>query len=108
VAGRVEPGRDRAGTVARLDVLVEDRADDRRGGGVGQEGRGPPRGTWGPSAEATYAYLMNTARDEAPIPSKVSTIIAALRADIGENQMMALPALDQQSPDARCRLSYSR
>jgi DNA modification methylase len=44
---------------------------------------------WGPSAEATYAYLTNTARHEGRIPSKVSTIIAALRAGIGENQMMA-------------------
>jgi site-specific DNA-methyltransferase (adenine-specific) len=44
---------------------------------------------WGPSAEATYAYLTNTARHEGRIPGKVSTIIAALRAGIGENQMMA-------------------
>lgn len=44
---------------------------------------------WGPSAEATYAFLTNTARHEGRIPSKVSTIIAALRAGIGENQMMA-------------------
>jgi site-specific DNA-methyltransferase (adenine-specific) len=47
--------------------------------------------TWhsGPSAEATYAYLINTARHEGRVPDKVSTIIAALRAGIGENQMMA-------------------
>ena len=44
---------------------------------------------WGPSAEATYAYLINTARHEGRVPDKVSTIIAALRAGIGENQMMA-------------------
>jgi DNA modification methylase len=44
---------------------------------------------WGPSAEATYAYLTNTARHEGRVPSKVSVIIAALRAGIGENQMMA-------------------
>ena len=44
---------------------------------------------WGPSAEATYAFLTNTARHEGRIPNKVSTIIAALRAGIGENQMMA-------------------
>jgi len=44
---------------------------------------------WGPSAEATYAYLTNTARHEGRVPDKVSTIIAALRAGIGENQMMA-------------------
>ena len=33
---------------------------------------------WGPSAEATYAYLTNTARHEGRVPDKVSTIIAAL------------------------------
>jgi hypothetical protein len=44
---------------------------------------------WGPSAEATYAYLTNTARHEGRVPNKVSTIIAALRSGIGENQMMA-------------------
>ena len=44
---------------------------------------------WGPSAEATYAYLTNTARHEGRVPDKVSTIIAALRQGIGENQMMA-------------------
>ncbi len=44
---------------------------------------------WGPSAEATYAYLTNTARHEGRVPDKVSIIIAALRAGIGENQMMA-------------------
>ena len=37
---------------------------------------------WGPSAEATYAYLTNTARHEGRVPDKVSTIIAALRAGI--------------------------
>ena len=44
---------------------------------------------WGPSAESTYAYLTNTARHEGRVPDKVSTIIAALRSGIGENQMMA-------------------
>ena len=44
---------------------------------------------WGPSAKATYAYLTNTARHERRVPDKVSTIVAALRAGIGENQMMA-------------------
>ena len=44
---------------------------------------------WGPSAEVTYAYLTNTARHEGRVPDKVSTIIAAQRAGIGENQMMA-------------------
>ena len=44
---------------------------------------------WGPSAESTYAYLTNTARHEGRVPDTVSTIIAALRSGIGENQMMA-------------------
>jgi DNA modification methylase len=44
---------------------------------------------WGPSAEATYLYLTETLRHEGRIPEQVSRIIAALRAAIGENQMMA-------------------
>jgi DNA modification methylase len=44
---------------------------------------------WGPDAEAQYAYLTNTARNLGRVPSTVSTIVAALRAGIGENQMMA-------------------
>jgi site-specific DNA-methyltransferase (adenine-specific) len=44
---------------------------------------------WGPSAESTYAYLTNTLRHEGRVPDTVSTIIAALRSGIGENQMMA-------------------
>jgi site-specific DNA-methyltransferase (adenine-specific) len=44
---------------------------------------------WGPDAEAQYAYLTNTARNEGRVPSTVSTIVAALRSGIGENQMMA-------------------
>jgi site-specific DNA-methyltransferase (adenine-specific) len=44
---------------------------------------------WGPSAEATYAYLTNTARHEGRVPDKVSTIIVALRSGIGENQLTA-------------------
>jgi hypothetical protein len=32
---------------------------------------------WGPSAEATYAYLTNTARHEGLVPDTVSTISAA-------------------------------
>ncbi|HUY09571.1 MAG TPA: DNA methyltransferase [Candidatus Dormibacteraeota bacterium] len=44
---------------------------------------------WGPSAEATYAYLTETARHQGRLPDTVSTIIAALRSGIGENQMMA-------------------
>ena len=44
---------------------------------------------WGPSAEKTYRYLTNTAYHEGRVPDKVSTIIAALRSGIGENQMMA-------------------
>ncbi len=44
---------------------------------------------WGPDAEAQYAYLTNTARNQGRVPSSVSTIVAALRSGIGENQMMA-------------------
>ncbi len=44
---------------------------------------------WGPRAEATYAYLTETARHQGRIPDTVSTIMAALRSAIGENQMMA-------------------
>ncbi len=44
---------------------------------------------WGPSAEQTYRFLTNTAYHEGRVPDKVSTIIAALRSGIGENQMMA-------------------
>ncbi len=44
---------------------------------------------WGPSAEATYAYLTETGRHQGRVPDTVSTIMAALRTGIGENQMMA-------------------
>jgi site-specific DNA-methyltransferase (adenine-specific) len=44
---------------------------------------------WGPSAEATYAYLTETGRHQGRVPDTVSTIMAALRSGIGENQMMA-------------------
>jgi site-specific DNA-methyltransferase (adenine-specific) len=44
---------------------------------------------WGPDAEKLYAYLTNTARHEGRVPDQVSTLIAALRKGIGENQMMA-------------------
>ncbi len=44
---------------------------------------------WGPDAERVYEYLTNTARHEGRVPDNVSTIIAALRHGIGENQMMA-------------------
>ncbi len=44
---------------------------------------------WGPNAEKVYAYLTNTARHEGRVPDQVSTLIAALRKGIGENQMMA-------------------
>jgi adenine specific DNA methylase Mod len=44
---------------------------------------------WGPDAEAQYAYLTITARNQGRVPSTVSTIVAALRSGIGENQMMA-------------------
>ncbi len=44
---------------------------------------------WGPSAEATYAFLTETGRHHGRVPDTVSTIMAALRSGIGENQMMA-------------------
>jgi site-specific DNA-methyltransferase (adenine-specific) len=44
---------------------------------------------WGPDAERVYEYLTNTARHEGRVPDNVSTIVAALRHGIGENQMMA-------------------
>ena len=44
---------------------------------------------WGPGPEAHYAYLTNTAINHGKVPAPVSTIIAALRSGIGENQMMA-------------------
>lgn len=44
---------------------------------------------WGPSAEATYSYLTETARHQGRVPDTVSAIMAALRTGIGENQMMA-------------------
>ncbi len=39
--------------------------------------------------EATCAYLTNTSRHEGRIPDRVSTIVAALRAGLGMNQMTA-------------------
>ncbi len=44
---------------------------------------------WGPNAEAMYAYLTNTSRNEGKVPSQVSALVAALRSGIGENQMLA-------------------
>jgi len=44
---------------------------------------------WGPSAEATYAYLTETGRHQGKVPDTVSTLMGALRSGIGENQMMA-------------------
>lgn len=44
---------------------------------------------WGPSAEAVYAYLTNTVRNEGRVPDAVSSIVASLRKGIGENQMTA-------------------
>src|SRR3972149_5655893 len=43
---------------------------------------------WGPSAEATYRFLTNTIQHQGRIPDTVSSIVAALRTGIGENQMM--------------------
>ena len=44
---------------------------------------------WGPGPEAHYAYLTNTGLNHGKVPAPVSTICAALRAGLGENQMMA-------------------
>lgn len=44
---------------------------------------------WGPNAEATYAYMTETARHQGQVSDSVSSLLSALRAGIGENQMMA-------------------
>lgn len=44
---------------------------------------------WGPTADRVFADLTNTARHQGRVPDGVSTIVAALRSSIGENQMMA-------------------
>jgi site-specific DNA-methyltransferase (adenine-specific) len=44
---------------------------------------------WGPSAEEAYAYLTNTDQHGDAVPPAVSNLIAALRAGIGVNQMLA-------------------
>jgi len=44
---------------------------------------------WGPSAEAAYVYLTNTARHGGRVPDAVSSVIAALRSGVGTNQMTA-------------------
>src|SRR5579872_867719 len=44
---------------------------------------------WGPSTEATYAYLTNTVRHQGRVPDTASSLVASLRKVIGENQMMA-------------------
>jgi len=44
---------------------------------------------WGPHAEATYAYLTNTAKHEGRVPSQVSTIMSALRTGINPSPMLA-------------------
>lgn len=44
---------------------------------------------WGPGAEKHYAYLTNTGQNHGRVPAPVSTIVAALRDGIGENQMLA-------------------
>jgi site-specific DNA-methyltransferase (adenine-specific) len=44
---------------------------------------------WGPAAEGVYAYLTNTGRHRGRVPANVSTIVAALRSGIQENQMLA-------------------
>jgi site-specific DNA-methyltransferase (adenine-specific) len=44
---------------------------------------------WGPAAEDHYAYLTATARNRGKVPAPVSTLVAALRSAVGENQVMA-------------------
>jgi site-specific DNA-methyltransferase (adenine-specific) len=44
---------------------------------------------WGPDAEAKYSYLTNTGLNHGKVPAPVSSIVAALRAGLGENQMLA-------------------
>lgn len=44
---------------------------------------------WGPAAEETYRFLTNTAYHEGSVPSAVSQIVAALRAGVGTNQVLA-------------------
>jgi site-specific DNA-methyltransferase (adenine-specific) len=44
---------------------------------------------WGPDAESQYSYLTNTALNNGKVPAPVSSIVAALRHGIGENQMLA-------------------
>jgi DNA modification methylase len=44
---------------------------------------------WGPSSEETYRYLTNTGYHGGAVPSSVSQVVAALRAGIQENQMLA-------------------
>jgi site-specific DNA-methyltransferase (adenine-specific) len=44
---------------------------------------------WGPIAEDHFDYLTRTARHTGTVPAPVSTLIAALRASVGENQVMA-------------------
>jgi DNA modification methylase len=44
---------------------------------------------WGPRTEGTYAYLIDSRRNEGRVPDQVSAIVAALRKGIGTNQVMA-------------------
>ncbi len=44
---------------------------------------------WGPIAEEHYAYLTQTARNGGAVTAPVSTLVAALRTAVGENQVMA-------------------
>ena len=44
---------------------------------------------WGPHAEATYAYLTNTARHGGKVPDTVSAIVGALRKGIRPSPMLA-------------------
>ncbi|MBA3779845.1 MAG: restriction endonuclease [Chloroflexi bacterium] len=44
---------------------------------------------WGPSAEDTYLYLVDSRRNGGRVPDGVSSLIAALRAGVGTNQLTA-------------------
>jgi DNA modification methylase len=44
---------------------------------------------WGPTSETTYAYLVDSRRNEGRVPEQVSRIVGALHAALGANQMTA-------------------
>jgi DNA modification methylase len=44
---------------------------------------------WGPAADRIYEYLTNTSQNRGRVPTQVSAIVAALRSNLGKNQMTA-------------------